>query len=58
MVVVGAVIAASVVWYEYLRPEPDPCRDVRCGLHGSCSSGSCVCRDGYTGSRCETNPCL
>ena len=35
-----------------------PCfEDAACGLHGSCAGSICVCTDGYTGSRCEYDPC-
>ena len=39
-------------------PPPDLCRGVNCGAHGSCDSttGSCVCRDGYSGSTCGIAP--
>ena len=30
------------------------CRNVDCGSSGSCSGGSCVCSDGYTGRNCQT----
>ena len=30
---------------------------VACGSHGNCSAGNCTCRDGYSGSQCEHNPC-
>jgi hypothetical protein len=32
------------------------CANVDCGAHGSCSSGNCSCRDGYSGNRCQTPP--
>ena len=35
----------------------DPCFDVNCGEHGTCSDGVCVCTNGYSGDRCETLPC-
>eukprot|EP01043_Picozoa_sp_COSAG02_P039979 COSAG02_NODE_3198_length_7186_cov_9.288557_5_plen_664_part_00 len=32
----------------------DPCANVDCGAHGSCSGGRCVCESGaYTGDRCQ-----
>ena len=34
----------------------DPCLDVNCGTHGTCSGGSCVCTDDYYGDRCQTAP--
>ena len=34
----------------------DPCLDVNCGAHGTCSGGSCVCTDDYYGDRCQTAP--
>jgi len=40
--------------------EPNPCQDVDCGGHGSCSGGTCVCESGaYTGDHCENfDPCF
>merc|ERR1719231_374998 len=32
------------------------CAGVECGAHGSCTSGECVCTDGYTGAACATPP--
>ncbi len=32
---------------------PDPCKDVDCGLNGTCLDGSCVCDAGYEGASCE-----
>jgi hypothetical protein len=29
------------------------CDGVSCGQHGSCSAGSCVCTNGYSGALCE-----
>ena len=34
----------------------DPCAIIDCGRHGTCSGGTCTCRDGYSGSRCGTAP--
>ena len=31
----------------------DPCLDVNCGEHGTCSNGACVCEDGWTGELCD-----
>jgi hypothetical protein len=33
------------------------CANVDCGAHGTCSGGTCSCRDGFSGSRCQTDPC-
>ena len=38
----------------------EPCeipRHVDCGSHGSCSGGTCACRDSFSGNRCEHDPC-
>lgn len=34
------------------------CGTINCGSHGSCvePNAVCICKDGYTGSRCETPP--
>lgn len=34
------------------------CGTINCGAHGSCVEPNpvCICKDGYTGSRCETPP--
>ena len=38
----------------------DPCSSMSCG-HGTCTvegtTASCTCADGYTGDRCEIDPC-
>ena len=31
----------------------DPCADIACGEHGSCSNGACECEDGWTGNLCD-----
>ncbi len=31
----------------------DPCKDVACGLNGTCNEGKCVCDDGAFGTNCE-----
>ena len=33
-----------------------PCSAVSCGDHGVCEDGSCVCRDGYSGTYCDQPP--
>lgn len=32
--------------------ETDPCKDVDCGLNGTCFEGVCECNEGYEGSAC------
>jgi hypothetical protein len=39
------------------RAQPDPCRGVYCGDHGSCSGGTCTCQGEYRGNRCQNDPC-
>ncbi len=43
----------------YVSCKKDPCKDLICQNGGTCSAGSCLCPDGYEGSRCETriDPC-
>ncbi len=37
--------------------KPDPaCRQVDCGAHGTCSDGTCECRDDYVGALCQFPP--
>ena len=33
--------------------DSDPCANVDCGEHGTCSNGACVCDSGYSGTNCE-----
>jgi hypothetical protein len=40
------------------RCSQDPCANVNCGLHGSCSyntNGTCTCTSGFTGANCEND---
>ena len=40
-----------------ITPAPvNPCANVNCGSHGSCSAGACVCTGGWTGTLCQTAP--
>ena len=38
-----------------LLPE-DPCDNITCNGHGSCSDGACTCTDNYYGENCENAP--
>ena len=42
-------------------PPVDKCAGVDCGDHGGCQNGQCICKDNYTGSKCNvpptTDPC-
>ena len=37
-------------------PPEDPCADVRCGVHGTCTNGTCACENGWSGDQCQTAP--
>lgn len=32
----------------------DKCKDVNCGVHGTCLEGTCNCDAGYEGTQCQT----
>jgi hypothetical protein len=36
----------------------NPCLNVNCGNFGTCVSGKCECKSGYTGEKCEKHPDL
>lgn len=36
------------------NPEPDLCAGIDCGEHGACDEGTCTCKPGYAGQRCES----
>ena len=38
----------------YTSCTKDECKDVVCQNGGTCSSGTCTCATGYTGTKCET----
>jgi hypothetical protein len=40
----------------YFSTTLDPCKNVRCGSHGGCIDGACVCMGGFFGAACETPP--
>ena len=48
-----AVIVPIVIYTN--KSKNDPCLNINCGSHGTWTSGSCVCTDGYTGKNCETD---
>ena len=31
----------------------NPCQNIECGAHGTCSDGRCVCEGGYSGESCQ-----
>jgi len=39
-------------------PPANRCAGINCGAHGTCNpqTGKCICRDGYTGDRCQNPP--
>lgn len=39
------------------KEKPDPCEQVICLNGGVCEDGSCACPDGFSGPRCENDPC-
>ena len=42
----------------YTACKQDKCKDITCTNGGSCSDGTCICPDGYSGKRCEVvDPC-
>jgi hypothetical protein len=38
----------------YTACTKDECKDVDCGLNGTCISGACSCATGYEGTNCQT----
>ena len=58
-----SVIRSSSISVELTSRAPyrcaDPCVGIDCGAHGLCSGGSCTCKIGYTGDRCQSfDPCF
>ncbi|VDI29282.1 Hypothetical predicted protein, partial [Mytilus galloprovincialis] len=37
----------------YTDPVSGPCDGITCSNNGTCVSGTCVCVDGFTGTRCK-----
>ena len=47
-------LLVSVTLFLSACGETDPCKDVECGVNGTCFEGACVCNQGYEGSDCLT----
>ncbi len=47
-----ALLFSSMLMFAPACGDPDPCKDVECGVNGECFEGSCVCLDGFEGSGC------
>eukprot|EP00941_MAST-03F_sp_MAST-3F-sp1_P002399 g2399.t1 len=39
-----------------LIPKVCTCDKINCGAHGTCTNGSCICKDRYSGDFCEIAP--
>ena len=46
-----AILAATT--FSTTSCNSDPCKDVKCGDHGTCFDGACVCDQGYEGTNCD-----
>ncbi|MBK9336044.1 MAG: hypothetical protein IPM98_05465 [Lewinellaceae bacterium] len=47
-----ALLGAMVVFAPACG-DSDPCKDVDCGVNGTCFEGVCACNDGFEGDACE-----
>ncbi|TNE61792.1 MAG: hypothetical protein EP344_05685 [Bacteroidetes bacterium] len=45
-------LLGSMVAFAPACGDSDPCKDVDCGVNGTCFEGVCVCNVGYEGSGC------
>jgi len=52
--ILGVVAVATV---GITSCDTDACKDVDCGLNGTCVDGDCVCEDGFGGVDCATDYC-
>jgi hypothetical protein len=43
---------AAIVTMGMTSCDTDACKDVECGLFGTCLDGDCICDAGYTGTNC------
>lgn len=45
---------AAIATIGMVSCDTDACKDVDCGVNGTCLEGDCICDDGYEGTNCET----
>lgn len=45
-------LLGSMVFFAPACGDTDPCKDVDCGVNGTCFEGVCVCNVGYEGAGC------
>lgn len=45
-------LLGSMVFFAPACGDSDPCKDVDCGVNGTCFEGVCVCNVGYEGAGC------
>ena len=45
---------AAIATIGMVSCDTDACKDVECGVNGTCLEGDCVCDAGYEGVSCET----
>lgn len=48
------LLVLSIVAFVFSGCKKDPCEGVVCSNGGTCSSGTCSCTTGYTGSSCQS----
>ncbi len=47
-----ALLLGAMLMFAPACGESDPCKDVDCGVNGTCFEGGCVCNEGFEGSAC------
>lgn len=53
-----AITVSIFTTVTYTACKQDKCKDITCSNGGSCSDGTCICPDGYSGTLCEiVDPC-
>lgn len=47
-----ALLLGSFLMFTPACGDSDPCKDVDCGVNGTCFEGECVCNEGFEGAAC------